>query len=117
MLYSGALSDTTIKGLPNDWGWPGYQGESDRGQVTFTINGNGYIDLRVEFNSGYRYTNSITANDTTTSFPRSSTVELTFQGSVVDLIIDGVSEGVHSNWFYNVPDYPDNGTVDIIFTP
>jgi hypothetical protein len=81
-LFSGALADTTIKGLVHVNNWPLYQGEIDhRSEVTVDIEGNGHIDLAVDFNDGYRYTNTIT-QDTVTSFPEYSqldrTVDFTF---------------------------------------
>jgi len=81
-LFSGALADTTIKGLVHVHNWPKYQGEEDhRSEVAVDIEGNGHIDLAVDFNPGYRYTNTIT-QDTVISFPEYSqlyrTVDFTF---------------------------------------
>jgi hypothetical protein len=123
MLFSGALADTTIKGLVHVNNWPLYQGEIDhRSEVTVDIEGNGHIDLAVDFNDGYRYTNTIT-QDTVTSFPEYSqldrTVDFTFVpeggGHIHEVWVNGfLQPGQPSFYGYQVPDNED-GSVRVIF--
>jgi len=122
-LFSGALSDTTIKGLVHVHNWPLYQGERDhRSEVAVDIEGNGHIDLAVDFNPGYRYTGSIT-QDTVISFPEYSelyrTVDFTFVPEtgwrICEVIID-VQPIIPTppNYNYDVKDH-ENGSIRVIF--
>ena len=120
ILYSGALSSTTIKGLPNESGWPTYQGEgSHRSNVTVDIEGNGNIDLAVDFNYIYGYNNTI-SQDTITSFPRVSTVNFTFKpdgvGIIDSVVIDNVNQGPIQNANYHVLNTGD-GKIEVYFNP
>jgi|GEM_PF-5413275 len=122
-LFSGTLADTTIKGLVHVHNWPKYQGEEDhRSEVAVDIEGNGHIDLAVDFNPGYRYTGSIT-QDTVISFPEYSelyrTVDFTFVPEtgwrICEVIID-VQPIIPTppNYNYDVKDH-ENGSIRVIF--
>ena len=123
-LFSGALSDSTIKGLGhNRHNWPDYQGEnSHRDTVEITITGNGTINQSIEFNSDYIYNNTVT-RDTSATFPTGQRINMDFVPAdaswhVHEVWINGVLQtGSPTTWSYLVRKDEDhgNGEVEVEF--
>lgn len=120
MLFSGALADSTIKGLPYDrHQWPDFQGEEYfRSEVEIKISGNGVVNDTIQFNRNYIYNNTIT-RDTLTSFPHGATVYLGFEadagGGVDSVYVNGINIGSPNTHSYFVEDN-ENGAIRVYFT-
>ena len=123
-LFSGALSDSTIKGLGhNRHNWPDYQGEnSHRDTVKIKITGNGTINQSIEFNNDYIYNNTVT-RDTSATFPLGQIVNMDFVPAdaswhVDEVWIEGILQsGTPTSLNYTVRKDEEfgNGEVEIIF--
>jgi hypothetical protein len=92
--------------------------------MAIDIEGNGHIDLVVDFNDGYRYTNTITAKDTVVSFPEyeesQRPVVFTFVpegvGLIDSIVIDNTNQGPINTFPYHVKNTED-GKIEAYFNP